>query len=218
MPGKRAVIFDLDGTLLDTLTDIANSMNNVLDRFGYPPHERDTYLSFVGDGIDVLAIRALPDDKRDEATVSEVVSSMREEYTKRWSETSRPFPGVAELLDDLTERGMLLAVLSNKLDSFTKIMVNSLLGQWKFFQVRGLEFDKTRKPDPRQALEIAQDMHLEPERIVFVGDSDIDIQTAKRAGMVPVGVLWGYQSREKLITSGAEILISQPMDLVAHIL
>ncbi len=217
MGGKRAVIFDLDGTLLDTLTDIAGSMNVVLASFGFPLHERDAYLAFVGGGIDVLAYRALPDDRRDEPTVARAVAMMREEYAGRWSDTSQPYPGIPELLDELARKGILLAVLSNKLESFTRTMVEALLGSWNFFQVRGLEFGRPRKPDPSQAIAIAQDMRLDPEQILFTGDSDIDIQTALKAGMFPVGVLWGYQSRQQLISGGAEALIEKPGDLLGYV-
>ncbi len=217
MGSKRAIIFDLDGTLLDTLSDIADSMNEVLARFGLPLHERDTYPAFVGGGIDVLVYRALPEDRRDEATVFRAVAAMKEEYARRWSDTSRPYPGVPKLLDKLTHKGIILAVLSNKLESFTKTMVKALLGSWNFFQVRGLEFGRSRKPDPSQAIAIAQDMHLDPEQIIFAGDSDVDIQTALRAGMFPVGVLWGYQSRQQLISSGAGVLIEKPEDLLGYI-
>lgn len=217
MNNKRAVIFDLDGTLLDTLTDIAGSMNGVLARMGFPLHERDDYTAFVGGGIDVLAYRALPEDRRDESTVSRAVAAMREEYARRWSDTSRPYPGIPELLDELSHREILLAVLSNKLESFTKTMVKALLGSWEFSHVRGLEFGRPRKPDPLQATAIARDMHLDPDRIIFTGDSDVDIETALRAGMFPVGVLWGYQSRQQLASSGAEALIERPEELLGYL-
>ena len=217
MKGKKGVIFDLDGTLLDTLTDIADSMNAALSRHGFPLHDSDDYRLMVGGGIDVLARRAVPRERRDEDTVSSVVAAMREEYGMRWAATSRPFPGVVEMLAGLACRKILCAVLSNKLDSFTKLMVRSLLGGFSFFQVRGLVAGQPRKPDPRAALEIAQDMRLTPEEMIFVGDSDIDMETGKRAGMTPVGVSWGYQAPEKLILSGACVILDAPGDLLKYL-
>ncbi|HQG30332.1 MAG TPA: HAD family hydrolase [Deltaproteobacteria bacterium] len=217
MQRDRAVIFDLDGTLLDTLGDIADSMNTVLGRSGLPPHTRETYLSFIGEGMDVLVRRALPEDMRDEKTVSRFVLSMREEYDRRWAQTSQPYQGVPELLSLLTEKGIPFAVLSNKLDSFTKIMVERFLGAWRFFDVRGLIFGMPRKPDPALALEIASDMKILPARIFFVGDSDIDVKTALNAGMTPVGVSWGYQSVDRLTASGAKTILARPQELLDHL-
>lgn len=217
MHGNRAVIFDLDGTLLDTLGDIADSMNGVLSINGLPVHSRDAYRSFIGEGMDVLVRRALPEGMRDDKNVSQFVLSMREEYDRRWAETSRPYPGIPQLLDLLAERGIPLAVLSNKLDSFTKKMVEKLLGAWKFSQVRGLVFGTPRKPDPAVALEMASDMAIEPAEICFVGDSDIDIETALNAGMVPVGVSWGYQSVDRLKSSGAKTILDKPRDLLDYL-
>lgn len=217
MRGKKAVIFDLDGTLLDTLTDIADSMNEALSRHGFPPHDCDEYRLMVGDGIDVLARRAVPRERRDDETVSGVVAAMRDVYGRRWAATSRPYPGIPEMLTGLTGRKIPFAVLSNKLDSFTKLMVKSILGDWSFFQVRGLVPGLPRKPDPRAALEIAQDMQLQPGDMIFVGDSDIDMETGSRAGMMPVGVSWGYQTSGRLVSRGASLLLESPPDLLKYL-
>ncbi len=215
MNEKKAVIFDLDGTLLDTLSDIADSMNEVLARHGFPVHDYDAYRAMIGAGLDVLARRAVPEDRRDDGTVSSVVAAMRKEYDRRWSFTSRPYPGVPEMLTLLTERGIPFSVLSNKLDSFTKLMVRTLLGDWSFFEVRGLVQGLPRKPDPHIALEMVNALGLSSDQVVFVGDSDLDMETAVRAGMTPVGVLWGYQTPERLISAGASRLLSSPRDLLS---
>lgn len=214
MKNKKAVIFDLDGTLLDTLTDIADSMNEVLARYGFPVHDYGAYRTMIGAGMDVLARRAVPEDRRDDETVSRVAAAMREEYDRRWSLTSRPYPGVTEMLTLLTERGIPFSVLSNKLDSFAKQMVSALLGDWHFFEVRGLVQGLPRKPDPHIALEMADSLGLPAEQVIFVGDSDIDMETAVSAGMVPVGVLWGYQTPERLTSAGAFALLSSPRELM----
>lgn len=214
---KKAVIFDLDGTLLDTITDIADAMNRVLAAHGFPVHDRKSYFDFVGAGMDVLVRRALPAGSDHDALVPGLLTCMREEYSRSWREASKPFPGIPGLLDALASRGIPSCVLSNKIESFTRDMVDALLGKWTFFEVRGLDFDKPRKPDPAQALEMAVLMGLEPGEIVFVGDSDVDMQTARRAGMFPVGVMWGYQDRERLVKGGAGVIIEKPEELLEHL-
>ena len=214
MKDKKAVIFDLDGTLLDTLADIADSMNEVLARHGFPAHSYDAYRTMIGAGLDVLARRSVPEARRDDEIVTSVVADMRKEYERRWSFTSRPYPGVPEMLSLLTERGIPFSVLSNKLDSFAKLMVRTLLSDWNFFEVRGLVQGLPRKPDPHIALEMVKALGLSSDQVVFVGDSDIDMETAVRAGMTPVGVLWGYQAPERLISAGASTLLSSPRDLL----
>jgi len=210
-----AVIFDLDGTLLDTINDIADSMNAALDKFGFPGHRVDEYKTFIGDGIEVLARRSLPADVHSEETVRSCVDAMRDEYARRWQLTSRPFANVPELLDRLSALGVGMSIFSNKLDRFTKDMVNALLGSWHFHAVKGLTSEIPRKPDPTGALEIARIMKAEPYRCIFVGDSGIDMLTGLRSGMLPVGVLWGYQDREILISNGADTLVSDPLELLA---
>ncbi len=209
----KAVIFDLDGTLLDTIVDIVDSMNAVLANLGCRGHSVDEYKTFIGDGLDVLVKRSLPEAMRDERTLSACSEEMRKEYGQRWAHKSRPFRNIPELLDRLTVQGVKMSILSNKLDAFTKEMVKALLGAWQFHGVVGLSNDIPRKPDPAGALAIADKMHVEPKQCIFVGDSNIDMQTAVRAGMRPVGVLWGYQDRDRLISGGALDLLSDPLDL-----
>jgi phosphoglycolate phosphatase len=213
----EAVIFDMDGTLLDTIEDIADSMNAVLIRLGFPPHSLDSYRDFVGDGIEALAMRSLPEGHRKAQTIELSVDAMKKEYGLRWSVKSRPFKGISELLDGLTEMGMGLSILSNKLDSFTKAMAASLLPSWKFAEVRGLCPDVPRKPDPTGARICADRMGVNPQHCIFVGDSSIDMDTAGRAGMAAFGALWGYQNMQKLIDHGAKVLLEQPEDLLMYI-
>ncbi|HHO75097.1 MAG TPA: HAD family hydrolase, partial [Deltaproteobacteria bacterium] len=170
----RAVIFDLDGTLLDTVEDIADSMNAALKKTGFVGHSMEEYKSFLGDGIEVLVRRSLPPDLNDEAVVSSCVDAMRDEYAKQWSIKTRPYENIPELLDNLVSLGVKMSILSNKLDSFTKDMVNALLGSWPFHSVKGLTSGGPRKPDPSCAVEIARIMDVKPERCIFAGDSGID--------------------------------------------
>jgi phosphoglycolate phosphatase len=142
---------------------------------------------------------------------------MKEEYSVRWSVKSRPFPGITELLDGLAQMDMALSILSNKLDAFTKAMAASLLPSWKFAEVRGLSPDCPRKPDPAGAFLCAERMGVDPQRCIFVGDSAIDMETAGRAAMAAVGVLWGYQEKELLINQGARFLLNDPRDLLVYL-
>ncbi|HOJ13726.1 MAG TPA: HAD-IA family hydrolase [Deltaproteobacteria bacterium] len=209
----RAVIFDMDGTLLDTIEDIARSMNEALGLLGFPAHPVDRYLDFVGDGIDALARRALPGDVSDDALVHKAVLEMRRIYASSWACTTRPFAGVPEMLDVLAARGVKMAILSNKLDAFTKDMAATLLPRWRFEVVQGLEPGLARKPDPEGALRCARLMGVAGAECAFVGDSVIDILTGKSAGMMTVGVLWGYQDGARLASAGADALVAHPSEL-----
>jgi phosphoglycolate phosphatase len=210
----NAVLFDLDGTLLDTLEDLADSMNNVLNRFGFPGHAVEAYKYFVGDGMENLARRALPENHRDEATVARCVAAMREEYGTRWAEKTHPYQGIPELLDALTARGIKMAVLSNKPDDFTKVIVTRLLPHWRFELVVGARPSMPKKPDPAAAVELAERLGIPPRGFLYLGDTNTDMQTAGAAGMYPVGVLWGFRTADELTASGAKVLIEHPTDLL----
>ena len=149
----KAVLFDLDGTLLNTLDDLADSMNTVLKRFGFPQHPVEAYRYLVGDGIVNLVSQALPDQYRDETTINRIVSVDREEYARNWSNKTRPYEGIPDLLNALQNRGIAICVLSNKPDEFTQIIVKRFLPNWKFAVVRGANDETPIKPDPAGALQ-----------------------------------------------------------------
>jgi phosphoglycolate phosphatase len=199
----KAVIFDLDGTLLDTLEDIADATNSVLSRFGFPQPDREAYKYFIGEGIETLVRRALPKDKLDEPLIGQCVAIMREEYGKRWANKTHPYREIPEILDALTIRRIKMAVLSNKPDEFTKEMVTAFLPTWHFAVIQGEKLSVPKKPDPTAALGIADTLRIPPRAFLFLGDSDIDMKTALAAGMCPVGVLWGFRTAEELVASGA---------------
>jgi phosphoglycolate phosphatase len=213
----RAVIFDLDGTLLDTLEDIADSANSVLRRRGFPAHPTDEYRYFVGDGVRKLIERILPPEKRTETFVDLCLAEMRQEYGGRWNVKTRPYDGVPELLDSLRGHGVKRAVLSNKPDDLTRACVDELLSDWSFDVVAGYGGEIPHKPDPTGALEVARRLGVNPDRIAMVGDSDIDMRAAVDAGMYPVGATWGFRPREELAAAGALELLDRPLDLLAVI-
>jgi len=210
----EAVLFDLDGTLLDTLEDLANSFNDGLREYGFEIHPVEAYGRFIGDGAYFAMERALPAGHRDEATVNRCLRRMRHCYSKRWKEKTRPYAGVAEMLDELEARDIPKAVLSNKPDDFTKIIVDGLLGKWRFEAVEGVTEQREKKPDPTAALEIARGMNIRPERFLYVGDTDTDMQTAVAAGMYPAGALWGFRDAEELVENGAKVLLGKPTEII----
>ncbi len=209
-----AVLFDLDGTLLYTLKDIADSVNQALGYLGFPPHQLNAYKYFVGDGREALAMRALPEHHRDKATVSKLASYIGDEYSKRWANNTLPYEGIEDLLDALTMKHIKLAILSNKPHDITQVMVSKLLGKWQFQAVVGAQSSLPKKPDPSAALQIAQRLKTLPPEFLYLGDSDIDMKTAIAAGMYAVGVLWGYRTAEELLSKGAKKLIQHPVDLL----
>lgn len=213
MPFK-AVLFDLDGTLLDTIADLTESMNRSMASCGFGPRSVEECKVFVGDGVANFARRALPEGHKDDETVGRVVKRMREEYGKRWAERTRPYEGIPQLLDELTRRGVRMAVLSNKPQHFTQLMVAELLPSWKFEVVSGAVPEVAMKPDPAGAVATAERMGLAAREFLYVGDTDTDMQTAAAAGMYAVGALWGFRTGEELTRNGARVLIARPMELV----
>jgi phosphoglycolate phosphatase len=212
----KAVIFDMDGTLLDTLADLSDSMNQVLSRFGFPGHTQEAYKYFVGEGVDLLVRRALPPEKRSESLVAQCISAMREEYGLRWDKKTRPYPGIPELLDALAQRGLPMAILSNKPHDFSLLVAAKLLQPWTFQIILGARPSVPKKPDPRAAFEIAETLHLPTDQILYLGDTGTDMKTAVAAGMFPVGVLWGFRTASELTAEGARVLIARPQDLLNY--
>ena len=208
------VLFDLDGTLLDTLGDLGNSMNAVLGRLGYPQHRIDAYRYFVGDGVRKLAERVLPEADRVTEKIDECFKGMRAEYAKRWEDTTRPYDGIAELLTELDKRGLKKVVLSNKPDDMTKLTVEKLLADFKFDIVQGVSDQFAPKPDPAGALAIADELGIAPGEFLYLGDTNTDMQTANSVGMYAVGAAWGFRDADELKANGAAVIVEKPTDVL----
>lgn len=211
----KAVLFDLDGTLLDTIEDLADSMNSVLRRNAFPVHGLEAYKYFVGAGMENLVRRAIPRSLReDETIVTGCLQSMLEEYARGWKVKTRPYEAIPELLDALVDRGVKMAILSNKTNDLTQRMVEELLGSWRFEAVWGERSSVARKPDPTAAVQIAEQIGIPAHDFVYLGDTSIDMQTATSAGMYAVGALWGFRQADELLAAGAKALIGKPLDLL----
>ncbi|MBM3132017.1 MAG: HAD family hydrolase, partial [Chloroflexi bacterium] len=192
----EAAIFDLDGTLLNTLEDLANASNRVLARRGYPLHDLDAYRHFVGEGVTMLMTRAVPPQFQSNRTIiEECVRAFREDYGQNWKVKTKPYDGMIETLSELAKRGLRLAVLSNKPDDSTQECVTEFFPTARFDFVLGQREGIPPKPNPLGALAIAERLDVAPERILYVGDTSIDMKTAIAAGMFAVGVLWGFRYR-----------------------
>ncbi|MFH1716091.1 MAG: HAD family hydrolase [Planctomycetota bacterium] len=213
----QAILFDLDGTLLDTLADIANAANRALRRLGFPTHPIDTYRHFVGDGAGCLAARVLGDNNDDGEMLDLARKTIAAEYRKCWAETTRPYPGIPELLAELQTRGVPKVVLSNKPHDSTTAVVEHFFPDYNFQIVRGALPDVPVKPDPAGAFQIAGELGIEPQRFIYLGDTNTDMQTAVAAGMFGAGVLWGFRTAEELTASGAKALLKEPHDLLTFL-
>lgn len=210
----KAVLFDLDGTLIDSVEDIGDAANRVLSNKGFPTHPISTYRLFVGEGVRVLFNRALPEEKRNKDFIDICLKEFIEDYRHNYNVKSRLYEGIPELLDVLTAHSLKIAVLSNKPDSIMKDCVASLLSKWDFDVVFGQRDSIPRKPDPQGALEVAEKLAIPPSNFLYLGDTAIDMRTAVSAGMFPVGVLWGFRPLKELMENGAQAIIEKPGQLL----
>lgn len=211
----KAVIFDLDGTLTDTLTAISHFGNLALTANGFEPIEKNEYKYLVGNGRDVLIHRMLAFHNADTEENFEKVGSVYDEhYEADPMYKTDAYDGIKEALSSLKERGIKLAVCTNKPDNVAQDVIKLVFGEGVFDFVCGVYEGGLPKPDPSRALLIAQKLGVKPEECLFTGDTYVDMSTAKNAGMTAVGVLWGFRDREELVKSGADIIISSPDEYV----
>ncbi len=212
----EAVMFDLDGTLLDTIEDLAACMNAVMEAEGLPTAPVAEHNFMVGDGVRQYVLRALPAEQRGNNELIELVTrKYRRAYSENWAVRTKPYGGIEQMLTALADKGLRLAVLSNKPDDFTHLMVRHFLGDHSFEIVRGAQPDVPLKPDPSAALDIAKVMDLPSEAFLYVGDTATDMQTARASGFFAVGCAWGFRPRAELEDAGAQAVIAHPSELVA---
>ncbi len=211
IPSPSACIFDLDGTLVDSLRDIAEALNECLELLGVPPRPIDDYRYLVGEGVPTLCQRAI--GATHSHLVQRLIELARPRYRSRAMRHTRPYAGIRELVARLAQRGVPLGVLSNKPHDMTTEMVRAFWPANSFRSVHGYTVEKRRKPDPTTALEMAVELQAGPNEIWLIGDTPIDVETAKRAGMVAVGVTWGFRPRADLESAGAAWIVDRPEEL-----
>ena len=212
----KAIIFDLDGTILDTLADLMGAMNGMLKHFGYPEHQDLQFHKLaIGTGVKNYVRKSLPQEvAKDEEKLNVCLAKMREIYAAHANDLTKPYEGILELLEALSREGIMINVLSNKPNNLTGELVRAWFSDFPFRYVYGEREGVPRKPDPKAPLEISSALELLPNEVAFVGDSGVDMQTGKKAGMLPIGVLWGFRSAEELTENGAAYLAEKPMDIL----
>jgi phosphoglycolate phosphatase len=213
--GYLSVIFDLDGTLLDTLKDIAETANTVLAEHGFPVHSPNDFKNYVGDGLLVLMQRIVPTNTP-KYLVESCCRRFLELYSNTWQNNCQPYEGIIEMLDGLSSRGVSMAVLSNKPHAFTKLFIARYFPEQPFIAVYGQRQGIPKKPDPTVALAIATIQNVLPQDTLFVGDTGIDIRTGKASGMTTVGVSWGFRSVAELEKEKPNIIIHHPSELISY--
>jgi len=210
----KAVLFDLDGTLINSLHDIADSMNRVLEKKGYRTHDYDAYRYFIGRGLYNLVGSTLPEAEKTEQNIRNLYQELLRDYEVNLLQKTVLYRGIPELLNELVSKNIRLTILSNKADNFTKTIAAELLKSWPFEVVLGSGDNVPRKPDPTGALMVCESLQLEPSDFLYIGDTSTDMQTAIAAGMYPVGVTWGFRTRDELLENGAKTIIDKPIELL----
>ena len=213
----KVAIFDLDGTLLNTLDDLANACNYALNKFSFPTHNVEEYKKFIGNGIYKLVERAVPNNKKDKETVEKVLETFSNYYNEHMIDMTKPYDGIVDILDELRAKGIKLAVVSNKKHEFTIEIVKKYFGD-RFDIVFGHRENYKEKPDPTSVLEVIEKLNILKSECIYIGDSNVDILTAKNAGVKSVGVSWGFRDREELANEGANYLADNNIELLNIIL
>ncbi|HBB19632.1 MAG TPA: phosphoglycolate phosphatase [Ruminococcus sp.] len=209
-------IFDLDGTLADTLRDLADATNYGLEQLGLPTHPYDSYRQFVGNGAVKLCERALPQDKNH--LTMELHGLFSQYYGSHFFDKTTVYDGIPEMLRRLADAGVVLAVATNKPENFAQTIVSELLSDFSFIKVLGGRPDREKKPDPAIIREILEALPEKPEKTFMIGDSNVDIQTAKNSGLTSIGCPWGFRGEEELRSAGADFIAGSPGDIANIIL
>lgn len=214
----KAAIFDLDGTLINSLADLADSVDEAMTHYGFPTHTFEEYRYFVGNGARKLIERSLPKDKAsDPDFVSEVLEYYNGCYERRLTNKTKPYDGIMEMLTKLQSNSIPMGVCTNKQHFAAEEIVNKLFPNIKFGSVIGDKKGLPRKPDPTKVLQIAKLFDVKPEYVAYFGDTIVDMKTAHNAGFLSIGVTWGFRPESELIESGAEIIIHHPSELWQHV-
>ncbi len=208
----KGVIFDLDGTLIDTIADIGNSTNMMLREYGLPEHDLSTYKLMVGNGFKELVKRALPKGKED--LIDEAYDKFVYYYNLHYMDETSPYPGVLELLQDLQDKDIKMAVNSNKRDDYTKALLKSLFKDVDFIEIVGQREGLRPKPYSDGTNVILKAMNLAKEEVVFVGDTKVDIETGKNANLKTIGCLWGFRDESELKEAGADYIVREPKEII----
>ncbi|MBT3427114.1 MAG: HAD family hydrolase [Gammaproteobacteria bacterium] len=211
----KAILFDLDGTLLNTLSSISTAFNQALEQMGYPQHSTEQYRYFIGDGVFQCARRCLPVKEANKATIARLVELERIEYQKSWHQQVQPYDGVADLLVEIGKRKLSTAVLTNKDQQAAEQCVQRFFPSHEFSHILGYDGTRPHKPDPTGGNWILEKLGIDEKHAMMVGDTAVDILTGKACKMRAVGVLWGFREAAELNEAGADHIIQQPCELLA---
>lgn len=212
---KKLVIFDLDGTLLNTITDIGKACNYALESMGMAPHPIQAYGFMVGNGVRNLMAKAHPD--ADEETLDKLLSKFKEYYDQHCLDNTKPYPGILDLLKTLKEKGVAAAVASNKYQEATSKIISGCFPEYNFVAVEGQREGRHRKPDPSIVFSILEKFPVPKKEVLYVGDSAIDVETAKRACVESIGVSWGFRPATELRRANADFVVDAPSEILSHL-
>lgn len=210
---KKLAIFDLDGTLLNTIEDLGHAANHALQAHGYPTHSIASYPFFVGNGVRRLIERVLPEDARTEATIDRLLVTFKEYYNDHNTDFTKPYEGIPELLSHLSSRGVAIAVASNKYQAATEKLISHFFPTLSFVAVEGQKEGVPVKPDPSIVFEILAKAKTPKADTIYIGDSGVDMETARRACVDSVGVTWGFRPEKELVENHADTIVNRPDDI-----
>lgn len=212
---KKLIIFDLDGTLLNTITDLGKACNYALEKMGFATHPIQAYAYMVGNGVRNLMKKAQQD--ADDETIDKLLDYFKEYYNEHCLDTTKPYPGITELLENLSKKDVAIAVASNKYQEATDKIIKGALPQFNFVAIEGQIEGRHKKPDPSIIFTVLEKFPVKKSDVIYVGDSGVDIECAKRACVEAIGVSWGFRSVGEMKRANADFIISHPSELLDHL-